>query len=283
MPRAYGEGGGAPRPPRPPRVPQLKIPGAIPDYLSLGKGSAQYQSWLANANWRKSNLGAARREAIRGLLLAYGGNLPGEFQDAYGDIDQQLRDAAANNSNSQVAQMARMFQQRSAAEEDVRTSRGILGSNIGQELFEQRQAATDRSQAESEQLQQLLAALRGALGEYTTGVGDVEAEESDVLGKAIEDARAANPPGEDTTAQYEQGSEEKYGRPVYKSASGKRYIIGDDGKPIEVGDTLVGGGVRPGGRGMRSAAAAARAAAGMVPNPQPRMTRREAARRAWRG
>jgi hypothetical protein len=240
MPRRGGDEGGYPggAPPGrrwggggPPSNLQAIIHGQVPDYLGLARSSARYQSWAASARQRRTNAAATRREGIRSLLLSYGGGLPSGFSDAYGDVDPALIAAAQNNPNSQTNLMARQFQQRGAAEEDVRTARGIVGEG-GQQLVEQRTAANDRSTAEQSMLDALLSALRGSVGNFTDTTGGIDAEESGVLGQSIQEATDANPVPADTTAQYIPGSEDQYGAPVYRDAAGRMYKLDANGNPV---------------------------------------------------
>lgn len=182
-------GGVHPDPPPGSTAPPAAPP-AAPDYNALLKGMPEYQTWLASRNARLGNLATNRAAAIRQLALQFGG-IPAGFKDAYGDIRAQDRDAASHNQYSVSAQIAandatgRNDMHRSLA------ARGMLQS--GDLGYGEQQADKARGSAEYGAAQQFMSALNDAVSGYTSGVGDVNAEEPGLIAGLLAQLRELYP------------------------------------------------------------------------------------------
>lgn len=116
-PAASGQVGSASAPPptaTPPAAPAAQIQtfaGYTPDYAGLIKSDPAYLAAQTNAQQAQTAAAAQRRAALRTALIRYGGGLPSNFTDQYGDVDQATLDQAGQNQQSTLANLAQNYGQ----------------------------------------------------------------------------------------------------------------------------------------------------------------------------
>jgi hypothetical protein len=213
-----------------PPIPSIKIGAFNPDYKALIKGDPGYVSWLASANERRTNAATQRAQAIKTLVMRYGG-IPKGFKDAFGDVDQGTLGLAGENQFSESALLDKGYKQ--GVENLRRTLAARGGLQSGELGHGQEQADFNRGVGEYNLGQDFLNAVNGALGEYTGTIGGVNAEESGVLGEAQGRVVTQYQPSEGVPANL-VSDWQQYGEPVYQTEDGKLWRISPaTGQPEE--------------------------------------------------
>lgn len=222
---------GVTSPALPPSVPgqtSVKVGGSTPNYAELIQNSPAYVAWKASQQSRLGNLATDRASIIRRLALDYGGLPPG-YTDAYGDLRPEDLAAASGNQFSAEHTLQQNYEKGVAAMHQSLAGRGMLQS--GELGFGQGQADYAHGQAEYQTGNAFLDALNQAVSGYTTGVGNINAEEPGVISNAQANVQQLYPTVAPTDANYVSGSQEQYGFPVYDDGAGNLWKMGAGGTP----------------------------------------------------
>lgn len=233
----------APPPPAPPTgtatVPQhapmtpaghvQTSPGYTPDYNALLGSDPGYLAAANAAQQANAQGAAARRAALRQLVIRYGG-LPGGFGDVYGDVDQATLDAAKSNQFSALAQMKDNYTKSLDQFQRGLAARGMLQS--GELGYGSDQLQRGEAQQEYDAANQFGDQAQGAINQY---LGIVSGSNQNLAG-AVSQAESnliSNPtyqPVAPTYADYDATSSAQYGQPIYKGEDGSLFT--QDGNPF---------------------------------------------------
>lgn len=214
--------------------------GYTPDYAGLIKADPGYIAGQSAAQAAQATAAAQRKAALQQAIVRYGGGLPSNFTDQYGDIDQATLDAAKNNQQSTLANLSTNYAQSEQQFLRQLAARGALQSgdlNYGEDQLQRgyAQQQYDAANAVGDQ-------ATGALNSYT---GVLNQNSRDMAG-AVNSAEAnvyANPayrPQSASYADYASSESSQYGQPLYKDGNGVLYTA--DGNPYTPGG---GGGSAP--------------------------------------
>jgi hypothetical protein len=143
-------------------------------------GDPGYQAAKAGADRSLASAAAARRAALRQLVLSYGGI--GGLTDTYGDIDQATLDAAAANPYSDIARAKGSYNTGVEAFRRSLAARGALQS--GDLGYGQGRLDYQRGQAEYDLANQFSTGAGNAVNAYAGAEGDYYSR----LAQAIRDA-----------------------------------------------------------------------------------------------
>lgn len=207
-----------PAPPPPPKI--TTSPGFTPDYNALITSDPAYGTAQSAAQLAQSNASAARRAALRSAVIRYGG-MPAGFTDQYGDLDQGTLDAAKNNQQSILANLAHDYAQSEEQFKRGLASRGALQSgdlNYGEDQLQRGyvQQQYDAANTVGDQAQQYLGQYAGVLGQNAQNMAQaVQGAESNVL--------ANYKPSAASYADYGAAESAQYGQAIYKDANGVLY------------------------------------------------------------
>lgn len=203
---------------------QIQVaPGYTPDYSSLLQSSPVLSAAKSAADANQQSADAARRSAVQGSYVQYGGDLPAGWTDKYGDIDQATQDAAKNNQFSTIANLQQNYAKSVDQFKKALAARGMLQSgelNYGQNQLDQG-LGQQRYDAGN-------AFLRDVGGDYSTYAGVLGQNARD-LASAVGSAQtslasnptyAAIPP---TVAHYDSTLSAQYGKAVYSDEWGTLY------------------------------------------------------------
>lgn len=207
----------------------IQVGAVTPDYKSLIKADPGYMAWDANRTKSIGNLSSDRTAAIKELVRRFGGLPPG-FTDAYGDITASDLELAKNNPMSEEAQLQHQYAQNVQGMKQQLAARGALQS--GELGYGQGQVDYGNAQAEYSLGNSFLDALTNAVTGYTHGVDDINSGESGAIGQAQSNVQQLYPSTPSHAADYEAGSNEKYGFPVYKDTDGKLWKMGANGPEL---------------------------------------------------
>jgi hypothetical protein len=102
--------------------------GNVPiDWQNMIASNPDYMQWAAQASQRADTATAARQAAMRQLAIRFGG-LPANFSDVYGDINQETKDLAAGNPESENARLLRSYNDQIESNRRQLAARGMLQS-----------------------------------------------------------------------------------------------------------------------------------------------------------
>lgn len=212
----------APAPGPPPPGSVQTAPGYTPDYKGLIENDPAYLAANANSVQAQAQAAAQRKAALQQALIRYGG-MPQGFTDQYGDIDQATKDAAAQNKNSILAQLANNYQQSSDQFKRGLAARGALQS--GDLAYGADQLERGYGQQQYDAANQFGSDAQQAINAYT---GTVQGNAQN-MSQAVASAEAnvyANPayrPSAPSTANYDASRSSQYGQPIYVDDSGNVY------------------------------------------------------------
>lgn len=220
--------GQTPAPPPPPGSVQTGA-GYTPDYGGLINNDPAYLAAKSAAEQAQANAAAQRKQQLRQALIQYGG-LPSGFTDQYGDLDQATLDAASQNQNSTLAQLAKNYSQSGEQFKRSLAARGALQSgdlNYGQDQLDQGYA-----QQRYDAANQFGNSANSALGQYMGVLSGNAQSLAGAIGQA-EGNVSSNPayqPTAPTSANYDSGASSQYGQPIYNDGNGNYFDI--NGNPF---------------------------------------------------
>jgi hypothetical protein len=201
------------------------------DWRSLIEGDSGLAAWRSNRITREAALGSGRAAAIKASLLNYGGVLPSQFKDTYGDISQADLDAAAANPYSTEAMNQKSYDAGIEQMHRGLASRGMLQS--GELGYGQDQADYAKGQAEYRGATDFMGTINEILGGYSGGMSGIAGEEGGQISDAEARVRGENPIAPESAAHLVGNSVEQYGFPVYQSQGGDLYRLDPTtGQPI---------------------------------------------------
>jgi hypothetical protein len=138
-------------------------PGYTPDYSALAKLDPAYLLWKNNSLLNMAQAESTRRAFLRALAVQHGG-MPSGFSDRYGDIDQATLGLAGKNQQSDIARIARSYDQNVAQGKASLSARGGLQSGELQYMLDQ--ADLQRQSNEYDSGQQFANAFNQAINAY---------------------------------------------------------------------------------------------------------------------
>jgi hypothetical protein len=215
---------------------QVQItPGYTPDYASMIRNDPGYLGWQNASRLTHEQAEAQRRAALRQLAIRFGGSAPG-MQDVYGDIDENTLALARQNQFSDLARLARSYEEGVTGLKKGLAGRGMLQS--GETQWGLNQADYQRGAGEYELGNAFLDAANQQIGGYNQVRSQLMLGEVDQLQAALERAYAS-PAGVPSSGSFAQ----HLGGGVYQGPDGQQYTLGPDGQLVPSGGG--GGGMDP--------------------------------------
>jgi hypothetical protein len=210
----------APAPTPPPQNPTISVGGYTPDYGGLISNDPAYLAAKSATEQAQANAAAQRKQQLRQALIQYGG-LPSGFTDQYGDLDQATLDAASQNQNSTLAQLAKNYSQSGEQFRRSLAARGALQSgdlNYGQDQLDQGYA-----QQRYDAANQFGNSANSVLGQYMGVLSGNAQSLAGAIGQAEGNVSSQYQPVAAQTATYDSSASGQYGQPIYTGPDGKQY------------------------------------------------------------
>jgi len=217
--------------------------GYTPDYAGLIKSDPGYLAGQFATQAAQATAAAQRKAALQQAIVRYGGGLPANFKDQYGDIDQATLDAAKGNQQSTLANLSTNYAQSEQQFLRQLAARGALQSgdlNYGEDQLQRgyAQQQYDAANAVGDQATGALNSYTGVLNQNARDMaGAVNSAESNVYANpayrqqsasyadyaSAESSQYGYRQQSASYADYASAESSQYGQPLYKDASGALY------------------------------------------------------------
>lgn len=215
-------GGNIPLPPPPANNVQTS-PGFNPDYGALIRNNPLYMAWKNNAVLDRGQAASMRKEALRQLVIRYGGM--GKVQDPYGDIDQGTLDLAAGNQFSDTKRLQKNYELGIEGFKKSLAARQAVDSGDLQYGLDQRDQ--ERATSEYDIGNQFSGSFGDAINSYLGVESNIRQSELNALIAAMNAVYAdpSNRPREARSAYLVPNSQNVMGYPVYQDDDGRQWWI----------------------------------------------------------